>query len=203
MHLYYADIIANTMKESLQPHCEIINVAGSVRRRVPEVKDIELVLIPKRTIHEIKNLFGEVIRKEVIVDPMFEKTIRNTGRVLKGQFSGRYIKLEVVHNIESIEHRINVDIFMPQLHDYWRIFTIRTGSSDFVKRFISGVWRRRGWVGTDDGLRLAKECYQTGEYSWAVKKDLANPKLPPAWQSEQDFFRWLGVQYFIPEHRNI
>lgn len=39
--------IADRLVEILGPVCERIEVAGSIRRRVPRVKDVELVMIPK------------------------------------------------------------------------------------------------------------------------------------------------------------
>ena len=39
--------IAEKVKALLLPHCERIEIAGSVRRKKPNVKDIEIVAIPK------------------------------------------------------------------------------------------------------------------------------------------------------------
>lgn len=47
MELERAKTIASTVVKALEPHCERIEVAGSIRRRKAEVKDIDLVLIPK------------------------------------------------------------------------------------------------------------------------------------------------------------
>ena len=40
-------MIATRVKAELAPHCEAISIAGSIRRQVPEVNDIEIVCIPK------------------------------------------------------------------------------------------------------------------------------------------------------------
>jgi DNA polymerase/3'-5' exonuclease PolX len=203
MHLYYADIIANDILQTLQPHCSIINIAGSVRRRKQEVGDIELVLIPKKTLVEEKNLFGEVIRTTIVIDPDFETKVKAMGRILKGKTTGRQMQVQITRVIETIEHNIMLDIFMPQAHDYYRIYAIRTGSSDYAKKYIAGAWRNKGWVGTEHGLRLMKECYQLDEKKWALKSDIAYPQLPPVWTSEKEFFNWLGVQYLEPYDRNL
>lgn len=203
MHLYYADTIANSLKSSLGPYCEIINIAGSICRRCPEVKDIELVLIPKRDVAQEKNLFGEVISERVVVHPEFERLIREAGQIQKGKFTGKYMKVEVKHVINQVEQTINLDMFMPLPADYWRIYAIRVGSADYSYRFIASIWKKRGWVGTPDGLRLQKECYQIAENKWAVKSDIHNPTLPPVWDSEKEFFKWLGQQWLQPEHRSL
>jgi DNA polymerase/3'-5' exonuclease PolX len=47
MILYDAQRIADKLIADLSPHCDRIEVAGSVRRQKPECGDIELVAIPK------------------------------------------------------------------------------------------------------------------------------------------------------------
>jgi len=47
MNLTEAQRIAQIVKSELSPHCERIEIAGSIRRGKPEVKDIEIVAIPK------------------------------------------------------------------------------------------------------------------------------------------------------------
>lgn len=42
-----AETVANSLIKLLQPACEKIIVAGSIRRRRPEVSDVELLCIPK------------------------------------------------------------------------------------------------------------------------------------------------------------
>jgi len=44
----------------LQPNCELIHLAGSIRRRKPEVKDIEIVCSPK--VEVLKDMFGNIYR---------------------------------------------------------------------------------------------------------------------------------------------
>lgn len=46
MKLAEAQAIANEVYHRLKPYCEKIEVAGSVRRLKPEIKDVDIVLIP-------------------------------------------------------------------------------------------------------------------------------------------------------------
>lgn len=50
---------ADRVLELLQPHCDIINIAGSVRRETMYCKDIEAVAIPKK-VFEQTDLFGRL-----------------------------------------------------------------------------------------------------------------------------------------------
>ncbi len=47
MPLDYATEIAEKTLAQLEPYCERIEIAGSIRRKRPEVKDVEIVLIPR------------------------------------------------------------------------------------------------------------------------------------------------------------
>ena len=47
MNLDRAKALAERIVEALRPHCERIEIAGSIRRERAEVNDIDLVLIPK------------------------------------------------------------------------------------------------------------------------------------------------------------
>ena len=47
MKLKDAEELAKRIVEHIRPHCERVEVAGSIRRKKSEVRDIDLVLIPK------------------------------------------------------------------------------------------------------------------------------------------------------------
>jgi len=47
MELAYAQKLAEQIVEQIRSYCERIEVAGSIRRKKSEVRDIDLVLIPK------------------------------------------------------------------------------------------------------------------------------------------------------------
>ena len=47
MILAAAQILAEKIADELQPFCSRLEIAGSIRRRRPEVRDIDLVCIPK------------------------------------------------------------------------------------------------------------------------------------------------------------
>jgi len=57
---------------------------------------------------------------------------------------------------------INLDLFVPQRHDYYRQYATRTGSGDYSYKVIASAWVSKGWVGTPDGLHKREDC---SEYS--------------------------------------
>jgi DNA polymerase/3'-5' exonuclease PolX len=191
MNLKNAQIIARKYIDILTPvslHC---NIAGSVRRLKPDVKDIEIVCTP--LLIESGDLFNSFL----VPDKKIYKFAKTFGNVKKGQEGGRYMQIELPEGIM-------LDLFIPQFTDYWRQFAIRTGSADYSSKVIAKSWVRNGWVGTSEGLRLRIECIDSGtngSHLWSCVA--SHPTLPPVWQSEKEFFEWLGIKWLEPQYRSI
>ena len=147
MELTKALSITNRLVELLSPSCEKINVAGSCRRGKPDVKDIELVALPKNIV--LKDIFGW--DEGIIREPMFEKTINGFGKIVKGNADGKMMQIELPEGIM-------LDLFIPDAFDYYRQFAIRTGSADYSWKVIASGWKKIGFCGTENGLRLIDEC---------------------------------------------
>jgi hypothetical protein len=194
MNLTEARNIAVENCYKLQPFCDRINIAGSVRRKKEFVKDIEIVCQPKKIITSQDTLFGggEGIEE---VHPDFIKTVNSLGEIVKGKPTGKYMKIKL--------KTVTLDLFTPDAFDYYRQYAIRTGSAQFAQMVIATGWLKRGWCGTPDGLRLQNECEgkkgPDGKAIWKCK--VKKPTLPPVWQSEEDFFEWIGAPYLPAERR--
>lgn len=87
MELQRARKIANDLCEELYPFCNKLNVAGSVQRKKPEVKDIEICCVPKMIPSGQPDLFNSV---PVTYSPNldFRNVINNFGRIIKGNSDG-------------------------------------------------------------------------------------------------------------------
>jgi len=193
MRYTHANIIAITVLESLRPHCEVANSAGSVRRQRYEVNDIEVCCLPKIVTVDLFNT--EKQRSQAFID-----AVNNLGNVVSGKpKEGRWVKIELPAGIK-------LDLFIPQPHDYYRIYAIRTGSKDYAHQVIAKAWERLGWAGTPDGLRRQNDCIEntdtnTGKRTWKCVSQ--NPTLPPVWKSEQEFYNWLNIPWVEPRLREI
>jgi DNA polymerase/3'-5' exonuclease PolX len=195
MELQNALSIAGELVESLSPYCEIINVAGSCRRSRPMVKDIEIVCLSKTKI--IREVFGEELKR--VRTKEFVGVVESLGERFKGStIDGKYNKIK-------LKQGIMLDLFLPQSFDYYRIFAIRTGSDDYSKKVLAGGWRKKGWCGSDAGLRKTRDCRETKTSKGASTWKCVNPEaeLPPVWKSEKDFFDWINVKWVEPSLRNI
>jgi DNA polymerase/3'-5' exonuclease PolX len=145
LYLSEALLVAENVKQALEPYCHQIEIAGSVLRRDKNPHDVEIVCIPKDRMIE-SDLFGEPIRQR---DPQFVKMLRGTfsardgvWKLRKGDpYEGRMVQIAIV---DEDEDEIPVDIFMAR-HDNWGvILAIRTGPADFSHYCIAKRAHRYG-----------------------------------------------------------
>lgn len=200
MNLKEARNIASTIRGLILAHkvvhkCEI---AGSIRREKPEVKDIEIVLSP--VMEASCNLFGE--DNQPVPSANFVKALSGIiaqvgGEITKGSLTGRYVQI-------SLRVGITVDLFI--IHnegDFYRQLAIRTGNAEFSHKRLATQWAKLGYVGTDIGLCRRDDCNfkKSGEKSIWIPKPGAQPLGP--WESEQDFFDFIRIPYVHPKMREL
>lgn len=187
MELRQALSISQRVIKHLAPHCERIALAGSVRRMKPEVKDIELVCIPR--ISPVLNLFGE---RQYDHAPI-EIACLKLGKIVKAGEKYKQI---------ALNDGINLDLFSVVSPAQWGvILAIRTGPADFSRWIVTQ--RDRGgalpshayvsqgavWIG---GQRIYDE---TGENSyWTGGRPTEMPE-------EKDFFDFLDLGWVEPKYR--
>ena len=124
MELERARKIAEEVVKRLAPHCSRIEVAGSIRRKAPNPKDIDLVLIPK----DLWNLHGELMK---------------LGQL---KMSGKKIMRVMVGSTQ-------VDIYVAEPETWATLLLIRTGSKENNIRLCSRA-KDMGWhlAASGDGL---------------------------------------------------
>lgn len=176
MNLITAQAISTEVIEQLKPFCNFIEVAGSTRRKCEDIGDIEIVLLRRG-----KDLiqFAELV---------------NSWPKIKGEVHGRYTQR--YYRYKNYDYVL--DIFLPTETDYIRQYVIRTGSDNFSHNTIATAWVKHGWRGTKDGLRKENECSVKGK---VYECKLKNPTLPPIWDTEESFFKWLNIPFVEPEKR--
>lgn len=112
--------IADHIRAELAPFCTRIEIAGSVRRQKPEVKDVEIVCIPR----------GRDLAH-------FADTV-NRWTKIKGEPSGRYTQ-------RYHPDGIMLDLFMTTPENWGAILLIRTGSADYSKWFMGTALPKAGY----------------------------------------------------------
>ncbi len=137
--------IATEILEQLKPHCIRIEIAGSIRREKPEVKDIEIVAIPKP--YET-GLFESGLASVV-----------NQWEKVKGEMKYGVCK----YTQRILPSGIKLDLFMCQESNWGLIFAIRTGSADYSHKVLASGWVERGYHSVDGNLTQRGKTYDVRE----------------------------------------
>ncbi|MEQ1888344.1 MAG: hypothetical protein ABL951_04080 [Alphaproteobacteria bacterium] len=181
MKLNEAFQIATRIQIALAPHCEFerCRIAGSIRRGKADVGDIEIVCLPKKEPEMTADMFPTATGK-MVSTAQFHSIVQALVKTPDvGNPNGRNMRFEMHEGIK-------LDLFMPQAKDYFRIFAMRTGSADYSHKVIATAWVRMGYHGSENGLQ---------------KQEGLTTIAAPAWQSEHEFFEWLGLQWIDPKLR--
>lgn len=135
--------LAQKIKNFLLPYCVRIEIAGSVRREKPQVKDLEIVAIPK--LIPSADLFGEGTEYSALESV----PIKNIGKVAKN--GSRYKQIDL--------GGFMLDLFIVIPPAQWGIiFAIRTGPADFSHWLVTS--ERHGGA-----MPYFAKCENGGVYS--------------------------------------
>lgn len=172
--------VAEAIAHVLSPACTRIEIAGSIRRRVATVKDIEIVCVPRVA----RDLFGDVDEERPTdLDLLVDELVR-AGRLAPRLSSvgiaamGRRMK-----RLTAVKSGIALDLFavLPPAQ-FGAIMAIRTGPAEYSKRLVTECQRH--------GLRCdGGSLYDT--------RDGAVVQTP----EERDFIEACGVPYVEPWER--
>jgi DNA polymerase/3'-5' exonuclease PolX len=172
MELKKAQELAEAFLVGLSPFCQRAEIAGSIRRRKPEVGDIEVVCIPRSI--ETEDLLGFVTLSRNL--GFF--TYLSNFQVLKGSpKEGKFIQLKLPE--------ITLDLFTATPENWGLIFAIRTGSADFSHHKLAAGWVKAGYH--SQGGYLCK-LQGLGKTTISIKE-------------ETDLFQLIGLPWISPEKR--
>lgn len=193
--------LAAPLIEALRPHCERVEVAGSIRRGKPFVNDIEIVCVPKTVkvtapkVTSPADLFAaqeEVEETKLLRVPGFVNVVDawqtssldygfqaqwTTCQTTKfgSAWEGKYIKFHLPTGTQ-------VDLFITSPEQWGYIFMIRTGSADF-SRMIATRWSETGHKG--------------------INGELTRNGLVLHFREEEELFDHLGLKTPHPSEREM
>lgn len=168
--------IADRFIAYITPYCSRVSIAGSVRRECEYVGDVEVVALPLDEFSMSKAF------------PLGFKGLTINGERLK-----RFI---------YPESGIQIELYLPQAHDYGRILAIRTGNAAYARMQLMTQANRLGWIGTVDGLRRKKECEKHGGVWKILPEYKLNPTKPPEFPTEESFFEFIKIPWVHPRERS-
>ena len=175
MELLEARSLAEKIVSSVSQHCEQVQIGGSIRRCKPNVKDIEIVLVPSDRTGLIAALgpHGRFIKPgtpEVI--PWEPKT------------DAKYLRMLLPGDIKC-------DIFLGTPQNWGGLFAMRTGSGvgpNGIPGFTVGLFA--AWKERSGGGRMT-DCMPTTVHGVQIE-------VP----TEEVFFQTCGVQWIEPHKRD-
>jgi DNA polymerase (family 10) len=187
--LAYADAlpIAQAVFGQLDPACERLSLAGSLRRHAADVGDIELVAIP-RYIDEPSSLWGDTSRASVLSRKLADLEAPPSPMVERVSGGGRYVKLR------HLRSGMQVDLFITTPEQWGLILLIRTGPAAYSHALMTEA-RRRGfhsgkgrlWHGAGHPTDVECNC------------ELTETPIPTP--TEESVYAALGLPFVEPEQR--
>jgi len=162
--------------EHLAPHCERVQIAGSIRRQKPEVGDVEIVAIPRVT--TIHDLFGAPVAPEESLTPYLNRLVDENPEWRFAKNGPRYKQIELAD--------VNLDLFLVRPPAQWGvILAIRTGPWEFSKWLVT---KRRF------GGALPSDCKVEDGAVWRNGKVVPMPE-------EANLFAFLELDWIEPQSR--
>lgn len=171
---------AQEIVEILRPACVEIQIAGSIRRQKEDVKDVEIVALPKWDL----DMFDEPQDTTGELDAAINAAIRNHDLAWDEQVKRngpRYKRLTLM------ALGIPIDLFLADERNFGNTLAIRTGCGDFSKWIVTS--RSKGGGMPDYLQQCGGRLFHkpSGEY------------LPC--RTEGVFFELLRVCWYEPEKR--
>lgn len=177
-------VAAQAVVDLLAPGCERIEVAGSIRRRAAEVKDIEIVAVPRY----YGGMFGAL--HDDLLNDTIGSALRSLRLACRNTVTGE--KLSAAYKMSDRRFyplffypaigRWPVDLFVVRGDAQWgALMAIRTGPADYSKKLVT-TCRKRGLHCTEGRL---------------VDSEGRTVDTP----EEEDFIRECGLPFLPPEQR--
>lgn len=176
--------------------------AGSVRRRVPEVSDVEHVVIPAFATKPADALFGEPVRVNRFLERADELVA--SGELTKHLYANGFRWGEKYRGFDYRGH--THEVFCATPDNFGPTLAIRTGPADFSKRLVTGLLRN-GLRNKDGQVWRCIPCAGCGPYSAIQEKcpECGGTCLIPTevipCPSEAEYFKLCGVPFMPPERR--
>lgn len=145
MNYTEAIVIAERLLAELRPYSYRAEIAGSIRRKKSEVKDIEIVLIPKPY---DTGLFESGIAAVI-----------NKYTKVKGELEYGVCK----YTQRMLPEGIKLDLFIAEEENWGLIYALRTGSADYSHKILAQGWCDRGYHSKDGYLHVGHKKYECRE----------------------------------------
>jgi DNA polymerase/3'-5' exonuclease PolX len=195
-------LIAQGLVERLAPACTRIEIAGSIRRGMSEVKDVEIVAIPDLTpLPPPRPMFGQPRpqwHKTALDKLVFEMCLEGWMRPEKSGEKYKKLIVDPEHfgiDLGFMRNKINLDLFLVTPPAEWGVqMVIRTGPADFSHWCVTRIK-----VGGGLPNHLIVEDGAVGDRVATDKGEARRGIIPMP--EEIDFLNILGLGWIEPGER--
>jgi DNA polymerase (family 10) len=182
MKLEDAAALAEKVRVAILPLCERVEVAGSIRRKRPEVNDIDIVAIPRAKKGPRVSAFGPLAIYEPadVWKQLIPQTVEKLDAVCLQR--GPELMRFVFPGID-----FQVDVYRARPETWGVILLVRTGSKEHNVKLCSLARSR--------GLKLSAAhgvVSQESEFEEVI-----------ASRTEEEIFAALGIPFVKPEDREV
>jgi len=174
--------VAKELCDALKPVCERLIVAGSLRRRKPDVGDVEILFVPKVE-ERSADLFGAIVAHSLADEALAAMLDAGTlaRRLLAGDRTAWGAKNKLATHAAT---GMPVDLFATTEDSWWNYLVCRTGPADSNTRIAT---------------RAKEAGYQWNPYGPGFTH-LATGDVSPM-RSEREVFEFVGLPYLDPWDR--
>jgi DNA polymerase/3'-5' exonuclease PolX len=200
---------AETLVTMMSKYCERVEIGGSIRRGKPQVKDMEIVCVPKWEIapieEQVRDLFGSppktpanfnllhywaVCEQKILtwIKPGTQEIIpwqvKPEGKYWRGVFTGAAM--------ESFK----LDLFLARPENFGIIHLIRTGAAEFSAAVL-------GHAKHNTPYQTESSYYEEHEMKGKPEGYLVRKATGERVETreEHDVFELLGLEYLAPAER--
>lgn len=174
MNLHNAQDVAWKIRQALEPYCDKIEIAGSIRRERPVVNDVDIVLLPKN---------AEAAREIVA-------RCNRTCLPIAGGAHSQNLAFTMSNGVKLdlfIAHAGIPDLIAPTPSNFGAVFLCRTGSQAHNTQLCS--------VAIGKGLKFAP-------YRGVIRPGKSGDEIIAA-ETEADIYKALGLEFRDPTQREI
>lgn len=177
--------IAEEIIENISSVCERVEIAGSIRRERPFVKDIEICVVPRwsETSKQIDLFNTTSVRANLLYEHLKDDSFIRWIKPGTNQIIDWHIKPDGKY-WRGLIGQIKLDLFIANKENFGAVFLVRTGSSQFSNALYLYARNRKGFDKGQDGFLV---------------KDGKRIETP----NEADVFNAVGLPFLDAAKRNL
>ena len=186
--LRIAERMVADVRNALAATCSKIEIAGSVRRRSPDVKDAEIVAIPSNATF--------ALMENMVAAGAWTKALYGADRSTRWGTKYRGIDVRHYNSARDIYDQLRVELFMSDVDSWGFQLALRTGPGEANMRLMT--WMQKTPLRCIDGAVWYAEDWARVDEDW-----ISETKRRVIVRDESAWFALFGMGCLLPEYRTV